>query len=261
MSMIRTVASDAAKITRACGPVIGSRWLAGIGFNWRSCLAARNLQPADRALGRGPFHARLGPARALLVGDNAFSGLREIWARDVYLGGGFLKIPPQATVLDLGANVGNFTLLALGHGPDVRVVSVEANAEMCECDLPGNLRANGWEHRANIINAFVGGQTRVQDDMIRRNLDRVAPSLSEAALIGAAGLTRIDLLKCDIEGSEFELLTPTSALLAMTSQLAIELHSWAGKPSEFIAMLRQLGFETRITVDTPEATVVLAKRT
>jgi hypothetical protein len=100
----------------------------------------------------------------------------------------------------------------------------------------------------------------VQDDMLRRGLGDGAPSISETELIATAGLTGIDFLKCDIEGSEFELFTPTSALLAMTSQLAIELHSWAGKASDFIAMLREMGFEFRIVVDTPQATTVLARR-
>lgn len=260
MSILRTIVSDAANISRVCGPWVGSRWLAEIGLNWRECLRERNLQSADRALGAGPFRARLGTARAVMVGDAVFSGLREIWARDQYLGGGFLHIPPNGTVVDLGCSAGNFTLLALGHGPDVRVVSVDANTALCEHGLRPSLRVNGWQDRPQIINAFVGGQTQAQDRMIFAGQCTAARKLSEHELIAEAGLTRIDFLKSDIGGSEFALLTRGSRLLAMCEQLAVELHAWAGRARDFVSMLKETGFECRVSEPVAEPAVVLARR-
>ena len=73
----------------------------------------KNLQPADRALGIGPYHVRRGNAIATLKCNNVISAIREIWVRDVYLKNDFLKIPDEGIVVDLGANVGNFSVLAL----------------------------------------------------------------------------------------------------------------------------------------------------
>jgi FkbM family methyltransferase len=196
----------------------------------------------------------------MLSGDAVFSGLREIWARDVYLHGGFLSIGPSARVVDLGANVGNFTLLALGHGPGVRVVSVEANSLLCEQRLLPSVRANGWEQRVSIINAFVGGQTMLQDKMLTEGECSGASKLTEDELIERAQLTSIDFLKCDIEGSEFELLTPQSRLLAMSKQVAIELHTWGGDINAFCDMLVGLGFRCRVTEGNAESSIVLARR-
>ena len=78
-------------------------------------------------MGPGPYDVRLGAARARLFGEQVISGIREIWVRDVYLNRGILSIAPDATVVDLGANAGNFTMLALAHGSGVRCVSVEAD--------------------------------------------------------------------------------------------------------------------------------------
>jgi hypothetical protein len=122
------------------------------------------------------------------------------------------------------------------------------------------LRVNSWEDRALILNAFVGGQTQVQDQMVSDGECSGAKRLTEDELIDRAELKHIDFLKCDIEGSEFELLTRDSRLLAMSSQVAIELHAWAGESQPFCDMLTGLGFDCRVTSFNDESTIVLARR-
>jgi hypothetical protein len=123
-----------------------------------------------------------------------------------------------------------------------------------------SLRINGWEDRALILNAFVGGQTQVQDKMLSDGECADAQRLTEDELIAKAQLTQIDFLKCDIEGSEFDLLTRDSRLLAMSKQVAIELHAWAGESKPFCDMLVDLGFSCRVTSFNDESTIVLARR-
>lgn len=84
-----------------------------------------NLQLADIAMGEEPFKARRGKSKAILSGQRCLSGIREVWVRDSYLGKDFLSIAPDVLVVDLGVNMGNFTLLALGHGRGVKVIAVE----------------------------------------------------------------------------------------------------------------------------------------
>ena len=217
---------------------VAVRWLAKVALHFRACVRQRSLQPADVAMGAGPFHVRLGTAKAKLVGAQAISGAREIWVRRVYLGGDFLRIKDGDTVVDLGCNMGNFSMLALGHGPRVRVVAVEADPLMCE-KWRHSVAANEWQDRAQLFNAFIGGDSNIQPGL----KDRRARTISEQELIDHAGISRIDFLKVDIEGSEFDLLTRDSRLLAMTDQLAIELHTQVGDVPAFLRTLEELGFE------------------
>ena len=170
------------------------------------------------------------------------TGIREVWVRDCYLAGGFLSIGGDDVVVDLGANIGTVTMLALGSGPGVRVVAVEPN-EIASASLLATAKLNGWENRLRQCRAFVGGKTPTQDTMLTASEFQTAPFLSEQQFIDQFDLTKIDFLKCDIEGSEFELLTQDSKLLAMSRQLAIELHTAYGDATAFARMLEELGFE------------------
>src|ERR1700734_723266 len=115
MSHLKTIAADALGISRVCGLTTAVRWLGCIAMTMPQCRQTRNLQPADRRMGDGPFSVARSGARARLGGPQVFSGIREIWVRDVYLRGDYLRIPRGASVVDLGANMGNFTCLALAQ--------------------------------------------------------------------------------------------------------------------------------------------------
>jgi SAM-dependent methyltransferase len=252
----RIILSDFLGLVRVGGPLLALRWLSMIAINFRSCLRERNLQPADVAMGRGPFSLRFDGARAKLAGDQAISGAREIWVRRVYLGDGFLSIKDGDTVVDLGCNMGNFSMLALGHGPGVRLVAVDADPAMCE-KFRHSAAANGWESRVQLFNAFIGGESNTQPHL----QDRMRiPTISEQELIDRAGIERINFLKVDIEGSEFELLTRDSKLLAIADQLSIELHTPVGDVPAFLRTLEELGFELGPAKIDPETHIQQARR-
>jgi FkbM family methyltransferase len=259
IELVRRLADDSYALTKACGPRVTARWLFEIVRNLPACVRAHNLAPADFAIGEGPFEARLGPARARLVGPWVMGGIREIWARNVYLSGGFLAIQNGDVVVDLGTNAGNFTALALGHGPDVRAVCVEANPTFAD-RLHKNLELNGWTGRARLLNVFLGGMTATQEDMRSRPELGGIPTWSEAEFLRETGLTRIDFLKCDIEGSEFELFGKESRLLAMSRQLALEVHKAAGSARDMTELVRSHGFDVRIVSEDDAGLILLAKR-
>jgi FkbM family methyltransferase len=112
------------------------------------------------------------------------------------------------------------SLLALGHGTGVRVVAVESTPACCQ-QFRESLAANGWEDRAQLCQAFIGGKTSFQEMQLASGEAAGTPFLSQDEFIARYGLTHIDFLKCDIEGSEFDLLKPGSRLLAMTDRLAV----------------------------------------
>jgi FkbM family methyltransferase len=241
MSIVSTVWSDVSGIRRSCGWTTALSWGLCLMRSARDCLSAHNLQPADRLMGRGPFRARRGAARAALLGDQAFSGLREIWVRDVYLRDDYLCIEPHSTVVDLGANLGNFTLLALAHS-GVRVLAVEPSRRLSE-SLERAVAFNGWSDRLQLARVFVGEMTEVQHRALTSDPEYAGvPCMPEAELLQLAGLQRVDFLKCDIEGSEFFLLEAGSHLLSITRQIAVEIHPWGGKVETFVQALKVHGF-------------------
>jgi FkbM family methyltransferase len=243
MNALLKIATDAAGISRVCGPSVAARWLSQIVVNFPNILKSKNLQSADRAMGSGPFEATRAKSRAILTGTQVFSNLREIWVRDVYLKDDFLAVPKNALVVDLGANLGVFSALVLAQNESVRVIAVEPSLALLE-SLKRCIAANGWSTRLTPIRGFIGTFTETQKAALKQGPDYSdAPTITEAELIAQSGISKIDLLKCDIEGSEFFLLEPESRLLEMTDRLAIELHKWGGDTKGFLSHLALIGFQ------------------
>ncbi|MDE2348513.1 MAG: FkbM family methyltransferase [Gammaproteobacteria bacterium] len=260
MVHIRSILRDAQGIASVCGWPVALRWLISIAITLPACVRARNLQPADRRMGNGPFPVARGTARAELRGPQVFSGLREIWVRDVYLKDDFLTILEDALVVDLGANLGNFTNLALAQHRDVRVVAVEPSLTLSQ-SLRASVNGNRWLERVAIKRAFVGTSTTVQATVATDPDHSGAPFLAEEDFLDEFKIDHVDFLKCDIEGSEFFLLEPKSKLLSITQNLAIEIHAWGGSVAHFLEHLRSIGFEVGpVTYEANGTCIALCRR-
>ena len=246
--MLGKLFSDFRGIARVCGVGSALRWLTGIALTLPTVLRRRDLMSADQRMGEGPFKVHHAVGDAVLVGSHVFSGVREIWVRDVYAKHGFLRVPDNGLVLDLGANMGNFSAMALASNPTARLIAVEPNARIGD-KWSATIRANGFADRAQLCRAFVGDFTQVQLDDIKRTPDYAdAPRLSEAEFLARYSIDHIDFLKCDIEGSEFFMIEPGSRILDITDRLAIEVHDFGGDVHRFLEALGERGF-TDIAVD------------
>jgi FkbM family methyltransferase len=260
MNHLKTIASDARGIAMRCGWLVAFRWLWCVALTFRACVESRNLQPADLRMGSGPFLVDRRGARARLTGQQVFSGIREIWVRDVYLKNDYLKIPKGALVVDLGANLGNFTSLALAQHADVRVVAVEPSLSLSN-SLRVTTSNNGWSNRVAIKRAFVGLTTKAQAGVTNSPDYMGAPFVTEQAFLDEFDIRRIDFLKCDIEGSEFYMLDPSSRMLSITTNLAIEIHVWGGSLPRFLDHLRDIGFEIgSVVTDSTGSCIALCRR-
>jgi FkbM family methyltransferase len=255
MGYIRGIFRDARGIAAVCGLQVALRWLFSIAMMLPECARSRNLQPADRRMGNGPFRVVRGTAHAVLRGRQVFSGIREIWVRDVYLKNDFLHVPKGALVVDFGANLGNFTNLALAQHPDVRVIAVEPSLSMSQ-SLQASVNGNGWRDRVAVKRAFVGASTEVQASVANNSDYSGAPFVAEEQFLDEFKIERVDFLKCDIEGSEFFLLEPQSRLLSITHNLAVEIHAWGGSVPGFLEHLRRIGFEIGPVAYDPSGTCI-----
>lgn len=256
---LKVIMFDFLGLIRVCGIFVAVLWLLKIISHYHQCRQRGDLLPVDRSLGNGPFKVRYGKARAVLSGDFIISGIREIWIRDSYLGGGFLFIPPHATVLDFGSNMGVFTILALAHGPQVHVVAVEPSLEL-RGKFMRNLHLNGWEKRATLCGHFLGIAGDVRYPFEKVEDFKGTKFLTEDDFLRLYPQEKIDFIKCDIEGSEFGFFGENSKLLQRTGQVAIEIHARTGNIDRFIHKLHSYGFETCIRQRDAIGCLCLARR-
>jgi hypothetical protein len=219
------------------GPAMWAR-LCGTFLTMAPTLARRGLQPLDHRMGRSASSFRYRGRRirfdceyadrTIADGTYAFGAVREILIRDCYL----KHLPPDTlerirTAVDLGANRGLFSMLAAAWAR--RVLSVDADPVFAEVRAH-NAWANGFDHVV-IETAMVGRGGKMGGPNGRDITD----------LLDAHGLTTVDLLKIDIEGSEFALFEQT-AWLSRVDRLCMEVHPAYGSPETITAALESAGF-------------------
>jgi FkbM family methyltransferase len=236
--------------------------LAVILKNMPEIYRSENLQVADRALGSGPFQVNYSDeVNFQSAGPEALSGIRKMYVRDVYLRGGCLEIDDGDIVVDLGANMGNFTNLALAHRPRLRVFAVEPSHAFLRSMQTSLALNDGFLERVKVVQAFLGHASSTQLDLSNDPSYAGISWMTEDQLLAATNLKCVDFPKCDIEGGEFGLLHRESALLRMTKKLAIEVHAFAGDVQAFIHMLQEVGFAVKhIQRDPDGSATVLARR-
>lgn len=174
--------------------------------------------------------------------DGSTDIVREIVTEDVYR----LRSAPNlvgGVVIDLGANIGVFTLHALALGAS-RVVSVEpfpSNVEM----LRENIAVNGAGDTAVVVESACVGRHRdlamacagaqafcghgPDVDWMRRALSQpgAAPRVTTVTLcdlLERHSINMVAMLKIDIEGMEIEVITDTpNDILARCDLISIEV--------------------------------------
>ena len=141
----------------------------------------------------------------------------------------------QSVVLDLGANIGNFSHRILRHYK-CQCYAVEANPDLCRA-IPTHPKLAVY----NLAMAASTGKlplylstnseattllpTNTSDKY--RTIEVDAIRLEE--FLALAGLSSIDLVKFDIEGAEIEVLDSSNdELLSSIGQLTIEFHDFLG---------------------------------
>lgn len=164
---------------------------------------------------------------------------------------------PESVIVDAGAHRGEFSqTLMERYGCQCHLV--EANPELAARlsgqnfphVLPAALSAqDGTATFITRKNPEAGGIfNRAQDD---GNAVSEVETISLDTLMRRSALTRIDLLKLDIEGAEFELIEKTSdQVLGLIGQITVEFHDFLpefkeqGLYQEAKHRLETLGFVT-----------------
>lgn len=149
-------------------------------------------------------------------------------------------------LIDAGANIGVFSVYALLSLPQCRVISIEPSGSTFD-RLQAALRANGVEQRCTSIHAAIGSSEGITTiatggaSQFRRSGREGEPvrMTTLAAVIPQEG--RVDLLKMDAEGAEYDALGSTSrGVLDRIGRIALEFHPTEGGPHRWPALKKHL---------------------
>lgn len=173
----------------------------------------------------------------------------------VFLKKDYGEIPEHGVVIDIGANIGVFSLYAVSRGAS-RVFAFEPNREAYDV-LVRNIESNNLSSKILPFNLAVGGggYDTVNIPRVSSAHNRTLKLVSEShkdqydtvscitleKILSASGVEHVDLLKMDCEGAEYEILEGTSdRTLSSIQRLRMEYH---GQPiHEITSRLGRLGY-------------------
>ena len=172
------------------------------------------------------------------------------------------RIPPDcATIVDAGANIGLFALWAAREAPAARIISLEPFPQTFQL-LQENIRANSLQDRILPVQQALAGETGERQMSAfgeSPNHHLVLPGLKGdgcptvtvacmtlADFLREQRLDTVDVLKMDVEGSEWEILfaTPPS-ILRHIRHILLEYHEvharFGYQPEQLFAHLASAG--------------------
>jgi FkbM family methyltransferase len=158
-------------------------------------------------------------------------------------------------IIDAGANIGLVTLYLTGRCPAARVVALEpdpANAEQFRWHVAHNsagrvrlVEAALWPIKTRLRMVREGEQS--WGIRVEASEDGPLPAVSPLDLIRDHGIDQIDLLKLDVEGSEFPLMNDPDChqWLSRVRAIIAEIHPDLGDAGRLRTQLIQAGFTVR----------------
>lgn len=244
MNPLSRLARELGQLANVLDAIQFARYLGYLVLKSPSILKAGTLVPADRLMtgdvdmivGNKRIIVPVGEITELLEGHDrtpTFGAMREMYANNVYLAP-FAQGVKARTVVDLGSNRGLFSVLAAIVLEAETVVGVEPSTYY-EPVLARLIKANGLEMRGiHRVNAFASSELGAGKVTIDEIMNRY-------------GMDRIEFLKCDIEGGEFDVFLKNNAFLDKVDRIAMELHPEEGDIDALGKALARSGFMLKPT--------------
>ncbi len=173
------------------------------------------------------------------AGTTDLAAVNEAAILNPYLRRPLIVLSEDATVIDIGAYIGDFTMQVARACPRGRILAVEpnsANVRMIETQMALN-------HVSHVetVRAAVGGTNRRAglsgDGMgarVTEGGDDGVEVVTLESLMDRYGIDSVDLLKLDCEGAEWDILPPPNASCRASGKSAwSSTASGAGPPSSW----------------------------
>ena len=187
-----------------------------------------------------------------------FHMIDEIWAYQKYDHFGY-RVNAGDVVVDIGANIGTFSLYAAKICGASRVLSFEPFSENYSI-LTDNIGQNRLRNVTCVNQAVAGNRglrTLMLDSTDPGSNSLVVGSLERAVEVECCtiedifqrfSLTKIDYLKMDCEGAEYEILENATPRLQQIGRISMETHTTSDRKAEDIEkLLRTHGFDVRLS--------------
>lgn len=189
----------------------------------------------------GKHHFNIREDSSPIVSDGAL--IRETWIENVY------QLPEDLTgktVLDIGANIGVVSVWAAARGAHVYAVEPEPDNQRL---LHENLAINGVDRQVDVFGCAVGHHDHTAYINPRRGNAQIvqAPGdgttevsvVSLKTLMDWIGIPEFDIMKIDIEGSEYPLFAGADLdTIARAKYITLEFD--AGTDEQFGAMITKI---------------------
>jgi len=204
-----------------------------------TCLAAVQQGPAIAASYVGLKPLRLPHTVRLRNGTSyrleEYTDLETLW--QIYFHHVYPLQAHDEVIVDAGANVGLFACWAAARNPQARIYAVEPSPDNTG-RLLEHLRMNGVDDRVQLFTYALSSTERtvwLADNPNGSQMRHVTsgptgggvtvPALSLGELLARVPHDRVDFLKMDIEGSEYDVLMGTTAeQLSPVRRISFEYH-------------------------------------
>lgn len=188
-----------------------------------------------------------------------FDAFREVCIEDHY---NFFRIKPKMTILDIGAHIGTFTLLAskkVGIGGKVIAIEAETNnfnqlkknIDLNEIKnvIPINIALSDFNGEKDFFITKGSGCHSFSPTPGQEIIDKIKIRVKSLnSLMKELNIEKIDLLKIDAEGAELEILKGAKEILIRNPQMkmVIAAYHYPKETSEVIKYLKELNFSPKI---------------
>ncbi len=189
--------------------------------------------------------------------NDAYDSFSEIFIQQEYAD--FIPDEPITNILDLGAHYGYFSLWLQSKRPQDEIHSVMVEpSRSCQRSLEKMAQYSKLEARFQYLQAAVGDPKKESTRFFERpfmggSLFKSSPEdygyeVKTLSLSAEPNLQKqsFDLIKCDLEGAEWDFLIHYSSLLKNSKFLVMEWHSWhsgGGSFSQIEKKLTDFGFQ------------------
>jgi FkbM family methyltransferase len=179
--------------------------------------------------------------------------LEEIYENGEYAAVRKLNLPDDAAMVDLGANIGLASRYLAELLPRCRIIAIEPDSDNCRM-IADNCRDLIQNGRLQVVTAFAAasaGPAAIDRSFDSYGFAKVPANgrppqelidcLTLESIMERLGSAHVDLLKCDIEGSEAELFASCRPWIQRIRNMVIETHAPYSLPALF-SDLRSAGW-------------------
>lgn len=176
----------------------------------------------------------------------------------VFLKKDYGKIPESCTIVDIDANIGAFSIYAAGHSRSASIYSFEPMTSNFEL-MTENINTNGFAGRIKSFPLGVAGRAgkrklylagspfhNMYGENNGQSVDIDCVTLSDIFIIN--NIDKIDLLKVDCEGAEFEIFyNLADEYFSKIKDIRMEYHNQTSSKNnigELKGFLQEKGFST-----------------